>query len=876
MNRARFYIWLPLFLFLSCLHLSAQDSKILQRIITPVFPENTFLGHVDNLLIQEDVVLAFNSSRVDLTEVIKLSKGAQTLEKLIGSLFYNHNIKLIASDKKVIITFIDRPINTKLTIKGYIRDSETGEALVGAIIVEINSNSSTFSNESGFYSISVPLESNTINVHYLGYKSLLKKDVMTSSQNMPLEFDNEIDPVIIEGSVSDNFLLGSGSEKIDLSQTQGFQSTSGDNDLITAVRISPKVQSGNEGQVGLHVRGGGSDQNLILFDGIPLYEVSHLVGFSSMFIEESIKDVDLITNGFPARYGGRLSSVMNVRLKEGNQSGHDGSVKVSLPAVKAHLEGPLFGRPNTTFNISGRITYAQKYLNGLIGDLVVYDNIDLGYYDIVGKITHRFSPTQKLSISYYDGKDSLGLIRSNTTIDSAQNVFHSMSNSRINWGSTVWNAKFTNVITDKLQLAFNVGGIKYTNNSNAQFRTSSVLNDLPSPEEEREFLAHTQIEDQLAGINFDYYLNKRNRLKFGGSWIHHNYNPSLYGNDTIGIIPPITNDENLIIADELALFIEDTYRYKNWQIYGGFHFSGFNIGSQKYRNTQPRFNTVFTPDSKNRFSVSYSRMIQYVHLLVNPGTGIPSDFWVPSTETMVPESAHQISFGYSRKINNSVELSFSGYTKYMDNLLEYKNSVYLFPAPGAFPPSIQNDPDWENATTSGTSKSHGLEFQIRKTAGTVTGWFSYALSKTTRQFDQINDGLEFPYKYDRRHDINAGIKYNLNKNCSISGKWSFGTGGSFSLSLEGFKTIIPGIDVVTNGERNNRRFPSFSHLDFQFNYVKEIKNSKLTFNLGLYNVYNRKNAYYIYIYNNPNNNTNEAYKNSLFPILPNMSLGYSF
>ena len=569
---------------------------------------------------------------------------------------------------------------------------------------------------------------------------------------------------------------------------------------------------------------------------------------------------------------------MNVRLKEGNQSKFNGSAQLSLPAMKAHLEGPLFSS-KTTFNLSGRISYIDKYLNELIGDVISYEDIELNYYDVVGKITHRFSPTSKLSLSYYNGQDNLGLERFNSIQDSIGNLFETNSNNGVSWGSTVWNVTFTNVLSDKLQLAFNVGGIKYKNESKAIFSVNSIVDGLESPQE-LVVKTYSGIEDQMVGVNLDYYLNDKHRLKFGGSWIHHQYNSVLVGSDTItsDVNTTVISEDNIIIADELSFYAEDTYRpHENWQIYGGFHFSGFNIGTQRYRNIQPRFSTVFTPDSLNRFTVSYSSMVQYVHLLVNPGVGIPSDFWAPSTEQIQPESAHQLSVGYSRKMGNSIEMTLSGYTKSMDNVLEYSKPTDLF-----FPivnsneiHNFQADPEWQNSVISGKSNSYGMEFQVRKTAGTFTGWFSYTLSKTDRLFEDINDNEKFPYKYDRRHDISAGLKYTINKKCSITANYVFGTGNAFSLNL--VEVSLPGGTIlIYDGDRNNLRFPSFSHLDFQFNYRKETARGAFTFNLGVYNAYNRKNAYYIYVYSSPINSDNVIYKTSLFPILRNMSLGYSF
>jgi len=879
MSKAKKHNWLILFFFLSFQTLYSQDNDILQRPINIQFQENTFLGHIDKILIQDNIIIAFNSSRVDLNRVIRLPSNTMLLEEIIDILFQGFNINLLVSKNKVTIVFLNNPEKEEITINGYIRDSETGEAIVGASLVEFKSNSSTFSNEDGFYSLSIPATDNEVHINYLGYKPFIIKDIEKSSLNIDLVFDNLIDQITIEGSVSDNFLLGSGSEKIDLAQTRGFQSSSGDNDLIRAVRTSPKVQSGNEGQLGMYVRGGSPDQNLILFEGIPLYEVSHTAGFSSIFIEESIKDVDFITNGFPARYGGRLSSVMNVRLKDGNQSGYNGSVKLSLPAIKGHIEGPLFS-DRTTFNLAGRVSFIDQYINPLIGDLINYENIDLNYHDIVGKLTHRFTNSKKLSFSYYTGMDNIGLRRLNSSTDDEGSTFTTDSNNAVEWGSTVWNLKYTDILTDNLQLTANIGGISYNNNSRADFRINSIQDNLESYQE-LELVTSSQIDDQMFGINLDYYFNDKHRFKIGGSWIRHEYNPAIFGSDTIttGPIITITSEENIILADELSFYVEDTYRpNEQWQIYGGVHLSGYNIGLEQYRNLQPRFSTVFTPDSINRFTVSYANMVQYVHMLVNPGIGLPADFWIPSTETFRPSSARQVSFEYARKLNNTMELSLGGYLKSINNLLDYRNAVDLFFefVNSSTRPTIQLDPEWRNFVVDGGGNSRGLEFQIRKTAGTFTGWASYAYARTTRQFDEINEGRPFSYKFDRRHDINLGLMYRMNERFSLAINWVYGTGNAFSLANEKILTPFNQVILVNSGERNNFRFPAFHHLDIQLNYEKEMYEGKFIFNLGIYNIYNRKNAYYIYVYNNTAENRFITYKTSLFPFLPNMSIGYSF
>ncbi|MFT6336384.1 MAG: hypothetical protein ACI86M_002843 [Saprospiraceae bacterium] len=876
MNVVHRHIWL---LFIFCLFIAASSAQdnILSRKVMLTYNENTLLGHVDNLLIQENISLSFNSSRVDLEELIILPKGATTLEVLVRAIFYKDNLKLTPGLNKVLITFIEEKVDPIVTIRGFIRDIESGEAIVGATILEIHTYSSTFSSQSGFYSLSIPRDSSAVQFSYLGYKTIVLDDFDDNEIEILLGFDNELDQVVITESISDNFMEGSGGEKIDLALTEGFQSTAGGNDLLKAVKVTAGVHSGNEGQSGLFVRGGSNDQNLILFEGVPMYEVSHAAGFSSMFIEESIRNVDFIKNGYPARYGGRLSSVLNVQLKDGNKSGIHGAVTASLPSIKVHLEGPILNN-KTTFNLSGRISYLDTYLDDVLDDLINYD-IDLAYNDVVAKMTHNFSPSRKLSFSYYNGGDNLGLSREVTDVNLNDDTFKTTSDVNLKWGSQVWNFNLSNVVNDKLQLSMNIGGVNYKYSSRGTYTFLSTINSLPS-EAELEVVSFSGIEDYLANMNFDFYLSDKHVLKFGAGWIYHNYNPAVSSSQIIneGAVSTIENAGEIIKADELSAYIEDTYNpHENWQFYGGLHFARFNVGSTQYSNTQPRLSAIFKPGKRDRLTLSYTKMKQYVHLLVNPGIGLPSNLWVPSTDEIKPESADQVSLSYSRKLSESTNITFSGYYKKMDNLLEYRSSVDLIFLGGTNLAKLplQEDPDWQKRVEIGESTSKGLEIQVQKNIGKWTGWAAYTLAKTTRTFESIDDGQPFPYKFDRRNDINLGIKYIINDFCSISGNWAYGSGNSFSLSIEQFRSPF-GI-LRTSGLRNNYQQEPFHHLDVQFNYSKSYgKYGKFTLQIGMYNVYNRKNPYFIYIYDNTILGKAEARKTSLFPILPNVNVGYSF
>jgi hypothetical protein len=301
------------------------------------------------------------------------------------------------------------------------------------------------------------------------------------------------------------------------------------------------------------------------------------------------------------------------------------------------------------------------------------------------------------------------------------------------------------------------------------------------------------------------------------------------------------------------------------------------VGSEQYSNTQPRLSAIFKPGKQDRLTLSYTKMKQYVHLLVNPGIGLPSNLWVPSTDKIKPESADQLSLSYSRKLTESTNITLSGYYKQMDNLLEYRTAVDFIFVGGTnlAQTGLEGDPDWRDRVEVGESTSRGIEVQLQKNVGQWRGWIAYTLAKTTRTFESIDEGRPFPYKYDRRNDINAGVKYIFNDFYSLSGNWAYGSGNFFSLSIEEFRSPF-GI-LRTSGPRNNYQQEPFHHLDIQFNYSKNYgKQGVFTLQIGMYNIYNRKNPYFIYIYDNTILGKAEARKTSLFPILPNINVGYSF
>lgn len=833
--------------------------------------------HISLLERAHNIVLGFNSAGIDMSEEVLFSSESLAMPQLLAELFDGYTYRVVSSStSKILLVFEGIEIVDRyMTIRGKVFDSVSREALISATIHDEVSNNYAFTNEEGFYSIEIRRDSHKVVASYLGYQLQAQTEISASAVDFYLSFDNEVDSITISSKIERGIVKGSGGEKLNAQRLETIRGVTGEKDIIGATKVLPGVQSGNEGQTGFYVRGGSPDQNLILLDGIPMYEVSHTVGLSSIFIDESIKDVEFLKNGFPARYGGRLSSVLSVTLKEGNKSEYHGAADAGLYAAKFQLEGPLV-KDQTSFNISGRRSLLGSYLNDVYTSFTEYDEIEVVYYDITAKLSHNFSPASKVTVSYYSGRDDFGLLR-DENFREGEDRFDVRAANNLNWGSTMLNAQFSTVLNNNLFMKVSLGGNNYRFNSNSDYFFESLQDSIQTTLG-YQLTSRTDIVDYIASTDLDYTVNDKHRLKFGGSYTIHSYRPQIQqGNAQTDSTEIVTGgNDNLIPTEEFGLYIEDTYTIsENWQAYFGLHYSGFRIGLDGYRNLQPRFRLFYRPSKKDRLDFAYTSTAQYIHLLVNPGTGLPSDLWVPSTADIEPETARQVSASYTRQLGPSVSVKVGGYYKQMTNVLEYRSPVDLIFQVINTNPVIDTS-GWESRVVAGSSSSRGLEVQADYVTEKWQIWSAYTLSKTDRTFASINNGNPFPYRYDRRHDINVGVGYTINPKWSLSGRWVYGDGAAFSLSLEEFETI-GGLQIINGGERNNFKLPAFHHLDLQVRYLQTYGNGhKLKVNFGMYNSYNRLNSFYVYIFENPLSGDKFLRKVSIFPILPHLNMSYVF
>ncbi len=773
--------------------------------------------------------------------------------------------------------FSQSAIAQKFTISGYVKDKATGEALIGANIYNKADFSGTTSNNYGFYSITLPKDSVTLVVSFVGYKPIEAKIFLDKNTefNVGLSGSLELKEVVITAEEEIQQRTQMSTITIPIKQIKSLPALMGEVDVLKVLQLLPGVQSGTEGSSGIYVRGGGPDQNLILLDGVPIYNASHLFGFFSVFNADAINNVDLIKGGFPARYGGRLSSVIDISMKEGNNQEFKGAASIGLISSKLTLEGPIKKSENTTYILSGRRTYIDILARPFIKAQSGGDETG-GYYfyDLNAKINHKFSNSDRLYLSGYFGNDkAYAKSKYDYTDNNKQTEYKDQFG--LQWGNIITAARWNHLFNPKL---FSNVTLTYSRYKFKVFEKSKETTTKSGKKttENSAFEYSSGINDIAAKIDFDYIPNPNHYVRFGINGIIHEFNPGILAyKDTSSKIDTTTSSFNKS-ANEFAAYIEDDFKIgKNFKINTGIHLSGFYVDKQFYTSFQPRLSMRYLLNNGIALKASYAKMEQYIHLLTNSGIGLPTDLWVPATKRIKPQKSTQYAVGIAKTINRTFEVSIEGYYKDMENLIEYKD--------GASFTSIEKD--WQDKIEIGKGNSYGAEFFIQKKHGKFTGWLGYTLSWTNRQFKNINFGKEYPYRYDRRHDVSITGVYKVKENLELAAIWVYGTGSAVSLPTKSYlkNNENSGDDygyysseVNLYENKNDFRMKSYHRLDFSIAWTKQKKRGIRKWTLGVYNVYNRKNPFFIAIGRDYKTDTKKFKQYSLIPFLPSFSYKFDF
>jgi len=745
----------------------------------------------------------------------------------------------------------------KVVLSGTIKDIQTGESIIRASIrVQELPNIGVISNEYGFYSISLTKGNYTILVSQVGYELYNKKVQIdgNSIYNIQLTSKNLLKEVVVESSKKNNNLAKAqmGTETLNMATISRVPVIFGEKDILKTLQLLPGVKSAGEGNSGYYVRGGAADQNLILLDEAPVYNASHLLGFFSTFNSDAIKDATLIKGNSPANYGGRLSSVLDVKMKEGNNKNYVVNGGLGLISSRVSIEGPIQNE-KSSFILSGRRTYADMFLK----TTEKFKNNILYFYDLNMKANYTINANNKIYLSGYFGKDELGL----------GDAFG------IDWGNKTGTIRWNKIISNKLFL--NTSLIYSDYNYNVKLKNG-----------ETNFNINSNIKDLNIKQDYTFYADPKNNLRFGFNSILHTITPSTFSGTVTNSLSKQGRN-----GLENAIYISNNYKPTNdlsfdiglrvsaYTLMGGDDYNIFSNGivqstvllkksefGKTYMNPEPRLTLNYRITEQNSFKAGFARNIQHLHLLSNATASSPSDQWIGNSYNIQPEIADQFSVGFVNAFGeNKYEMSTELYYKSLQNQLDYVDGA-----------EVNTLADVESALLYGVGRAYGFEWLLKKKEGQLTGWVSYTLSKTERKIDGINQNNWYNAKQDRTHDIAVVGIYTINPTWSLSGVFVYNTGDAVTYPTG--KYTLQGQTLYQYASRNANRMPDNHRLDISFTYEKKgKKKTQSSWNFSLYNVYGRENAYRINFQDDPKNlSRTQIIQTSLFRWVPSITYQFKF
>ncbi len=775
-------------------------------------------------------------------------------------------------------SFAQQKTNTKkrYTISGYIRDKSSGETLIGATLSIKTSSKGISSNQYGFYSITLEAGKYNLLCTSVGYKSQSISIELNMDSVMNIDMENGValsQEVVVTARKRDNNVKTAqmGKVSLQIEQIKSVPAFLGEVDLLKVVQLLPGVRNAGEGSAGIYVRGGGPDQNLILLDDAVVYNTGHLFGFFSVFNSDAIKNVTLIKGGMPAQYGGRLSSVLDVSMKDGNNQKIQVDGGIGLIASRVSIQGPL-KKEKASFIISARRTYIDALTKPFMSKTGQFSGSGYYFYDLNTKLNYKFSDKDRLFLSGYFGRDVFDFVNGQESLDV-----------NIPWGNATGTIRWNHVFSKKLF----VNTTALYNDYNFSFKANQNNFDVK--------LA-SGIKDVSIKQDYDFYSFSKHKIKFGAAYTYHRFKPSIVSGrqDSVEFNPV---NPQLKYANEVSAYIQDDWEISSkFQINGGLRYSMFQqIGPYKlyetdangnkidstvfsggnpvktYGGLEPRVTMRYSINDETSIKMSATRNLQFIHLVSNSGTTLPTDIWVPSTYKVKPQLSWLYAAGLFKNFkNNMFETSIEFYYKDMQNQIEYKE--------GYTPNSLD---DTENSFVFGKGWSYGSELYINKAKGKFTGWIGYTLSWTWRKFADLNFGEKYPAKYDRRNDLSVVGMYELNKKWKLSATFVYGTGNAATLPERFY--IVDGVLTQEYSRINQYRLPSYHRLDLGAVLTpkkNENRKCKSEWVFSVYNVYNRKNPYFIYFDQTGSlgqgNLQIQAKQVSIFPVIPSVTWNFKF
>lgn len=760
---------------------------------------------------------------------------------------------------------------TPITISGYLSDSLTGERLIGANVFNAITYKGVSTNNFGYYVFQLhENEIVTVQFSYVGYntESCVFKLNTDTIVNMQLTSDNSIEQVVVKGEKAREQLAEMSKMSLNADQISRMPNITGEPNLLKVYQLMPGIAQADEGNSGLYVRGGSPDQNLFLLDDVPLYNVMHLGGIYSVFDPAVIKNVTLYKGGFPARYGGRISSIIDVRNKDGNLHKFGGEVGISLLLSKVFLEGPI-KKDKASFVLSVRRSNIDLFTT-LYNKVLTKSPENTGYYfyDINAKVNLIANQNNRVFISFYKGLDNFYRREKDQDVGSGYDY---EGESELKWGNVSASLRWQHVFKNN---SINNFTVAYSNYTYANENHYSANNTEGNQNSSTSYSLKSDIKDIIVKSDLQIPIANSD-LKAGIELTSHRFNPSAiqYSDKQNDSVNTGGNPNNIMPAFSGAIYLERVFNLlPKLSANLGLRLASFFVSDTSFFNLEPRVIVNYHFAKAWALKASYCHMTQNIHLLSNSNTGLPSDLWVPSTGIISPEQSKQVSLGITHTSANNYLFTAEAYYKTMNNLIEYKAGTLIY----------SSNQDWtEKIETEGKGYSAGIELMLEKKIGKVTGWISYTLSKSERQFSNIQNGDYFPFKYDQTHNFSFVFNYAISKKLSASLTWQYHTGNAITIAEGSYEQMVPNyydegklepVAIHVYSAKNGYRMPAYHKLDVGLNYTKPKPNGTAVWHLGIFNVYNRQNAHYLYF--KDEEGETKLYQQSLFPIMFNF--GYLF
>ncbi len=851
---------LSLLLTLCCsVKSTAQQKALLNRVFRASFTKGTILSYIENIQEKTGVTISYSTATIDPNKKVKLKGNEETIEDVLIAILASENADILEREGKILIIPAvkeKKPVHRTYTISGFVRDKHSKEVLIGAVVYVPSINVGAVTNNYGYYSLTLPAGYNKAIYRYIEYKADTVDIEGESDRRIDilLEFkENNLDEVVIYREEKS----GIAADHLHLTGEDIYkrQALFGENDIMRRLQNTSGVQTASDGFSTIVVRGGDPGQNLNLLDGVPLYYVDHFDGLTSVYNTESVKSVDFYKGNFPARYGGRLSSIIDVNTKDGDMDRIGGQFTMGLLKASLNLEGPIV-KERSSLMLAARRTW----IDGLFAPFAKGSAVN--FYDVNLKFNYIINKNNRIYASFYNGRDRL-----NVNISNTQN--------RTSWQNNISAVKWTSIINPKafFNITLTYSAFNFEMKDNRQ-----TLDDVDIKTGDS-YTGASSVKDLALRLQLRWTPNTKHNVDAGLSYSYAFFVPvevkSKYASGQT------QNISTAFRSNEVTLYVEDDIKLgPKWTIRPGLHWANWFSSKFTYSSLQPRLFTSFKASASSMFYLSFSQMAQFLHLINSNTYGLPQGFWIPSTAQIEPEESLMGALGYSLNTSGNLHFNMELYYKDIYGVTAYSQGKDIF----------DNTDSWQNKLTQGKGWSYGIETNIDKKIGAFVASAAYTLSWNWRKFDLLNDGKKFPYRYDRRHNLKLSLIYTPGKNTELTANWTYMTGEAITLPDQVYPDLDRNLMIQTTNSStpssnytyyytqwNNYRLPAIHRLDVGINFhKKKKKHMERTWSIGVFNAYGRRNVMSVDLVSDATPGEFQLKGISLFNFVPYLSYRLKF